>query len=699
MAPKTSKRKRSKNGPAHPDFLLLPRPKRVTIGTTVHPPAAGWRVIAEKGTPGDAYAVEYLRTTLPQDEAGGTVRLRLDADVKGPQGVVEGAYRLEVRGGDTAVIAAADERGLYYGACTLEQLLTCAQARNEMPDVEVLDWPDMAYRMVMFDLARNRDFVMDYVKGLIDQFSRFKVNMVMLYLEYRYAFRSHRAIGQPRVLTAEQSAELDAYARRRFVELIPQVNCLGHFEGILNTEAHKHRAEDFGKLGFQLCPSQPGLERFLEELYRDVTAPFSTGFLHAGGDESWELAACPKCRARAARIGKRGLYLQHMLMMHKIARRLGKRLMLWGDMILEHRSLAAKLPKDIVIFDWHYTGRSPETLAFFRKKGFDVFVCPATNVFWSNFVKATHGWQNVTGMIADGHAGGAVGECTCCWELSQGSHFEYGLQHLALSAECAWNKGRVEQRAFVRAFSQHFLGHDGEELWAFCTLMGDEMTRTCRLLSPGFGGRKMRRALIAGVDPFGIRHEFFEALDRKVAGKINAVLKNAEAKLDVLERKATRHREVLPYLRFPITMHRAALAIVQGLERARLAYARAAAAQDAAAQAAAAQDAAAQDAAGQDAAARNAGDERTLAAEIGAVLDELKAAGEQYGAVAAFCKQANAEAGAPQTDVDFLEAKRRRLEAKRALIERMAREKLPLIRWELLVQPLYEIYDQANWQG
>ena len=674
MTSKSGKPKRAKRRPKHTGVLLLPKPKRLNLGKRAHPLATAWQVAAEDGVPSDAYAIEYLGATLPHGEAPGTVRLRLDPQIEGLEGRPEGAYQIEVRDGTEAVVTAADERGLYYGACTFEQLLTCAWTKKELPNVEVLDWPDMAHRMIMLDLARNRDFVMDYVKALIDQFSRFKVNMVMLYLEYRYAFASHRAIGQPRVLTAEQAAELDAYARRRFVELIPQVNCLGHFEGILNTEAHKHRVEDFGIYGSQLCPSQPGLARFLEELYSDVTAPFSTKFLHAGGDESWELGVCPRCRRRAARIGKRGLYLQHMLMMHAIARRLGKRLMLWGDMILEHRSLAGKLPKDIVIFDWHYTGRSPDTLAFFLKKGFDVFVCPATNVFWSNYVKATHAWRNVTGMIADGHSAGATGECTCAWELTQGAHFEYGFQHLALSAECAWNKGRVDQRAFVRAFSKHFFGHDGEEHWAFCTLLGDDMTKTCRLLSPNFGGRKMRRALIAGVDPFRIWREFPDALNTKVAAKINAILKKAEAKLDVLEEKATRHKHVFPYLRFPIAMHRAALAVVQGLERARLAYARAAGAQD-------------------------KGDEETLADEIRSVLEELEAADAQYGTIAAFCKRVNAETGAPQLDLETLEAKRRRLEAKRALIERMAREKLPLIRWEKLIEPLYEIYDQANWQN
>ena len=669
VSAKRNQKRRQRAG-NHGALLLLPTPQRLRAGPKRHALASTWHVVPEAGVGNDAYAVEYLEASLPRG-AKGTVRLRLDRGDARLQARPEGAYRLELRGGAEATITARDERGLYYGACTFEQLLTSAARRRSLPDLDVLDWPDMRYRMVMLDLARDRDFVMDYVKALIDLFSRLKVNMVMLYLEYRYAFPSHTATGPPRSLTPEQAAKLDGYARRRFVEVIPQVNCLGHCEGIVNTEAHKHRAESFGRYGFQLCPSRRDAAAFVESLYRDVSAPFSTGFLHVGGDESWELGECPTCRRRAARVGKHGLYLAHILKVHAVARKLGKRMMLWGDMVLTYRGLAAKLPRDIIIFDWHYTGRSPETLDFFRRKGFEVFVCPASNQYWSNFTKTTPSYRNITRMIADGHAGGAIGACTCAWELSRGAHFEYGVQHLALSAQCAWHRKRVRPAEFARAFSQQFFGHAGTEHWEFCALLGDELPKTCRTLSAK-AGRKMRRALIGSLDPFAIWREFPEALDAKVSGRINRILNEAERKLNALEAAATRHRELLAYLRFPVTMHRSAMAIVGNLERARLAYARAARAQD-------------------------RGDKKRMKMEIGSVLDEFAEAKQQYGVVAAFCRRANVEAGAPRLDVDSLQATTRRLDAKAALVAAMLRQGLPLLRWELLIQPPYEVYDQANW--
>jgi hypothetical protein len=666
---KRNGKRRKRNGDRE-GLLLLPAPQRLKAGGTHHAPAGTWGVAVEAATDSNAYAVEYLEASLPHGHEG-TVRLRLDRDDARLDGRPEGAYRLELRGGAEALVTARDERGLYYGACTFEQVLTSAARRGRLPDLDVLDWPDMRYRMVMLDLARDRDFVMDHVKALIDVLSRFKVNMLMLYLEYRYAFPSHKAIGPPRSLTPEQAAELDAYARRRFVEVIAQVNCLGHCEGIVNTEAHKHRVESFERHGFQLCPSRRDAAAFVESLYRDVSAPFSTGFLHVGGDESWELGECPACRRRAARVGKHGLYLAHVLKMHAVARKLGKRMMLWGDMVLTYRGLASKLPKDIVIFDWHYTGRSPETLAFFRKRGFEVFVCPAVNQYWSNFTKTTHSVRNITGLIAGGHAGGAIGECTCAWELSRGAHFEHGLQHLALSAQCAWSRRRVRPAEFARAFSLHFFGHDGTEHWAVCTLLGDELPKTCETLSVK-SGRKMRRALIGSADPFAIRREFPEALDAKAARRISRLLDEAERKLRTVELAATRHRDVLAYFRFTITLHRAAMVIVQGLERARLAYARAARAQD-------------------------RGDTTRMETEVQSVLDEFAEAKRHYELVAGFCRHANAEAGAPRLDVESVEAKIRRLDAKAAFVTTMLREDLPLVRWELLVEPQYEVYDQAHW--
>lgn len=86
------------------------------------------------------------------------------------------------------------------------------------------------------------------------------------------------------------------------------------------------------------------------------------------------------------------------------------------------------------------------------------------------------------------------------------------------------------------------------------------------------------------------------------------------------------------------------------------------------------------------------------ALEITQAQTRKKAPPGTTGPLLAFCEHAGRQTGVPQLDVDRLKTKLRRLEAKIELVEKMGKEKLPLVQWELFVEPLYESYDQAHWR-
>ena len=90
-----------------------------------------------------------------------------------------GWYRISVSDGQP-VIEANDAEGHYYGEITLERLRENLHGA-ELPDMEIEDWPDYAYRGFMLDVARNFTSKENLFK-IIDLLARYKVNYLHLHL-------------------------------------------------------------------------------------------------------------------------------------------------------------------------------------------------------------------------------------------------------------------------------------------------------------------------------------------------------------------------------------------------------------------------------------------------------------------------------------------------------------------------------------
>jgi hypothetical protein len=71
--------------------------------------------------------------------------------------IVQQGYSLKINR-DTALIQSSSPAGIFYGVQTLAQLL---DNKQRLPRVEILDWPDLAVRMIMVDPARQNE-KMDY---------------------------------------------------------------------------------------------------------------------------------------------------------------------------------------------------------------------------------------------------------------------------------------------------------------------------------------------------------------------------------------------------------------------------------------------------------------------------------------------------------------------------------------------------------
>ena len=450
------------------------------------------------------------------------------------------AYHLSVTS-RRVVITGCGEPGLFYGARTLLQLIENAR----VPCCEIGDSPDYKRRMVHYDLAREQTCNLKHLKRVIDVLSDHKINMLHLYFENRFQFDKHPKVSPPGVMTREQAVELDEYARTRFVELVPEVNCLAHLENALCVENYRRFAEDPDN-PYEICTQNPEAVAFVEDMVRELAACFKSKYFHMGGDESSQMGTCPKCAERIEQDGgKQNLFAGHYTHVAEFIKSLGKRPMMWGDMLLRHRGAAEMMPKDIIIFDWHYGETSVQTVKYFTSQGFDVYVCPAMSGFSRLAAPYNRATGNIYKFIGEGMQGGAIGECTCAWELRLGHFFTNDYWGILLSADRSWNIGAGDLADYEKRFCKEFFGLDDLRPITYYRELGDGCASVFEHVVPP------NSWIAFGPQARGVKEDFGSKITCEILAASEEKLKELTAMLDDLRASVTRNGDTLEFADLP----------------------------------------------------------------------------------------------------------------------------------------------------
>lgn len=365
------------------------------------------------------------------------------------------AYRLTV-GQQGIVIAADSASGLFYGVQTLRQIVRLHG--RHLPQVAIKDQPALAERGVLLDVCRSKVPTLATLKEVVEKLSFFKINQFQMHNEHAYYFPRHPAIGATGDrLTNEEILELDAHCRRHHVDLVPNLQSFGHMMNILTLPQYRHLAET--KLGWSLAPTVEESYRFLDELYADLLPAFSSPQFNINCDETYDLGR-GRSAQRMKEIGPGRLYLGHMLRVHDLVTSYGKRMQMWGDILLQHPEVIADLPTDITLLDWQYEAQDtyPST-ALLAQSGKRFIVCPGTSSWNTLFPRIDNANQNIRILAREGAERGAAGLLNTDW--GDGGHYQplgnswYGY---AYGAEQAWSGGITPDEVFDPAFGLLFFG-------------------------------------------------------------------------------------------------------------------------------------------------------------------------------------------------------------------------------------------------
>ena len=369
----------------------------------------------------------------------------------------EEGYYLDVDA-NSVVIIAASEKGRFYGVMTLLQMLRRERKSVFVDGVTIRDFPLEKIRGITDDISRGQVSNPENFKKIIRFLARYKLNTYSPYLEDMFLFNDYPLIGKGRgALTSAEVKELDAYAKKYYVDLIPIFETLGHWENILARPEYVSYAEFPG--AHTLNVSDEKVYTMLDDMIRELCASFSAPYFNMAADESWDVGLGAN-RERVSKSDLGTVHAEHYKRVAEMIRAHGKRPMMYGDIILNIPTILDKIPNDITIVDWHYDpGFGYSSPVVFKKAGFPFIASPAVWNFTGPFPDYFGTFANIRNFNRDGFANGAVGLLTSNWNDYGGEELrELNYYGYAWTAQCGWQPEKANVDEFNKAFFATFFG-------------------------------------------------------------------------------------------------------------------------------------------------------------------------------------------------------------------------------------------------
>jgi len=252
----------------------------------------------------------------------------------------------------------------------------------------------------------NPDKVPAFIKFINEELGPRQINTLIVRIDFKYQYESHPELRDSIALTKTDVKQIVNACKRNGIELIPQINLLGHQSWAGRTSnllrvypefdetpwvempAQYKWPNDDGLYCKSYCPLHPDVHGVVFSLVDEICNVFESMAFHAGMDEVFYIgeSKCPRCSGH----DKAELFGNEVRKIRDHLAASNRRLWIWGDRLIDgkqtglgmweasmnntHRAIDL-IPKDVLICDWHYE-RPDKTAVYFAMKGFDVVTCP-----------------------------------------------------------------------------------------------------------------------------------------------------------------------------------------------------------------------------------------------------------------------------------------------------------------------------------
>lgn len=334
----------------------------------------------------------------------------------------EEAYKL-VASSSAIRIEARTPKGIFYAFQTLRQLMPPAIESSvrvtenidwKIPCVSIEDAPAFSYRGLMLDVSRHFKSK-EFVKRYIDLIAFHKLNTFHWHLTddqgwrieiKKYpkltsvgGFRERTLIGHGArrpfkwnmeryggFYTQEDVKEVVEYARKRFVEVIPEIEMPGHATAALaaypeySCSGGPFEVEGrWGVFNDIFCSKESTFE-LLQDVLDEITVLFPSQYIHIGGDEAPKVR-WKRCAACQERIRQEGLPDEAHLQSYFI-NRIEKYLALKGKKIIGwDEILEGNVSKNATVMSWRGIKGGIQA----AKDGHDVLMAPNSHCYFDRY--------------------------------------------------------------------------------------------------------------------------------------------------------------------------------------------------------------------------------------------------------------------------------------------------------------------------
>lgn len=323
-------------------------------------------------------------------------------------------------------VKAAKPAGFFYAMQTIRQLLPVEVERDRkqekvewlIPVMSITDSPAFKWRGFMLDVSRHF-FPKEDVLRMIDNLALHKINTLHLHLVddqgWRIEIKKYpklTEVGAWRVdredkhwnsrpkqepeekatyggfYTQEDIKEMVAYAQKRFITIVPEIEMPAHVTSAL--AAYPQYSCTGGPFTVPpggvwpitdiYCAGKDSTFLFLEDILTEVIELFPSKYIHIGGDEAtkteWE--KCPDCRKRMKAENLKEINELQSYFIKRIEKFINSkdRVLLGWDEILE-----GGLPPKATVMSWRGIQGGIEA----AKQGHDVVMTPGTPCYFDHY--------------------------------------------------------------------------------------------------------------------------------------------------------------------------------------------------------------------------------------------------------------------------------------------------------------------------
>ncbi len=400
-------------------------------------------------------------------------KIKINAQNPGPEGYILNVDKRSV------IVAGSDPQGAFYGMQSLRQIIK-KENGIKIQGVQVRDWPDMPFRGIKLYIPGRENI--PYFKSFIKDFmALYKFNKVIIEVnavmrfdrhpelnagwvefakELDYSRRSramgpgiysqnstHHDAGDGGILEKQEVRDMVQFSRDHFIDVIPELPTLSHTFYLLTRHrelADVHNSE----WPSTYCPSNPKTYELVFDVFDEYIEVMKPKMIHIGRDEWWgaPIDYCPLCRGKDYFT----LFEQDLNKIYNYLSRKRIKVAMWGDHLLENvrgagyvdrrtqtgynyqtpgglplEMVKAKIPKDILIFNWFYGDEKNDV--FLENLGF--------KQIYGNFLPNISNWETRKELS------GVLGGAPSSWAATTEYNFGKDLMDFFLGcANLLWSK-------------------------------------------------------------------------------------------------------------------------------------------------------------------------------------------------------------------------------------------------------------------